>query len=160
MAFTLTIKDNLGRIINAKATIKRPVEIDTVDYSFTSDSMVFLLTTFADDPMVSNFYRLQVYDSLRVKTEAAVDFVLQDLFTTNNKVTVGGPPIYSKNDTVMLRLYHIDQKYNDFLESLEAAQGSFGNPFAQPATVKSGVEGGIGIFIGLSYSTKFVILKP
>ena len=115
--------------------------------------MAFLLIHFDDDPAVDNYYRIQIHrDSLNQKAD--VDFSLDDTFATNNEVTIGTGYNYRKEDNLYVTLYHIEKKYYDFLQSVESAANSNGNPFAQPARVKSSVQGGIGIFTTLVYDRK------
>lgn len=156
--FTLFIRDSLGREINAKTKILPPVPIDTIEWKFNDDSLAFTLFRFSDDPATTDFYRVMVHDSV-FYTGAERDFTFDDLFTTNNMISVGSNFTYEKNDTLLFSLFHIDKKYFEYLESVDAAIQSNGNPFAQPGSVTSGVEGGIGVFTGLSVDRKQIIIK-
>ena len=69
---------------------------------------------------------------------------------------------FSEGDTVINTLFHIEKAYADFLESVDAAIGANGNPFGQPSTIISNLEGdagAIGIFTGLSYDRVVTIIS-
>jgi hypothetical protein len=58
-------------------------------------------------------------------------------------------------------LFHIDDDYYRWLQSVALASASNGNPFGQPGTLQSNLEGSeeaLGIFTGLSYVRDTVIV--
>jgi len=65
---------------------------------------------------------------------------------------------YAPGDTLISTLYHISEDYYDFLESLETALNSNGNPFVQQESTRSNINGGIGIFTGFTLDRKMVIV--
>ena len=65
---------------------------------------------------------------------------------------------FEPKDTLYWQLYHIEQAYFDFLQSASAASSANGNPFAQPALLRSNINGGVGIFTGLSMTEKIIII--
>jgi len=125
----------------------------------TSKALVF--TRFQDPPNEANFYR-RMFQSGGVFGEGEDE---QDFTTTDNFSTTDGEIVYGtgfdfmKGDTVISTLFHIDQAYYDFKESVQDAINSNGNPFGQPGVIKSNIEGGIGIFTGLSYDRKTLIIE-
>ena len=64
-----------------------------------------------------------------------------------------------KGDTIISTLFHIDKAYYDFRESVQNAINSNGNPFGQPGVLKSNIEGGLGIFTGLTFDRKTLIIE-
>ncbi|TXK49095.1 DUF4249 domain-containing protein [Pontibacter qinzhouensis] len=156
--YTLDVSDNQGRKVTATTTILPRVPIDTIEWRFNEKEEALLLTSFQDDPDKANFYRYVVHrDS--VEKASARDFFVNDNLTNGQRVSIGSGYNYRKNDTLIISLYHIEQKYYDFLTSTSDAKNANGNPFAQPSRIKSTVEGGIGIFTNLVYDRKMVIIK-
>jgi hypothetical protein len=156
--YKLQIQDSLGRQISATAKELSKVSIDTIEWRFREDSLAYLLVKFTDNPDEQNFYRMIINKS-KVSSEADTDRLFSDRYLNGQQIPMGTSYRFSYGDTLYVRLYHIDQKYHDYLQSIEDASNANGNPFAQPATIKSGVEGGIGIFTVLSYDQKQIILK-
>jgi hypothetical protein len=156
--YRLQIQDSAGRHINATAKALPQVNIDTVEWKLREDSLAYLLIKFNDDPAVQNFYRIIINKS-RPSSVADTDRLFSDRFLNGQQIPMGTSYRFSYGDTLFVRLYHLDQQYHDYLQSVEDASNANGNPFAQPAIIKSGVEGGIGIFTVLSYDQKRIILK-
>jgi hypothetical protein len=55
---------------------------------------------------------------------------------------------FEQGDTIYVKFCSIDQPHYQFLESFETAAFSNGNPFAAPATIKSNINGGLGVWGG------------
>ncbi|WP_187263311.1 DUF4249 domain-containing protein [Pontibacter beigongshangensis] len=156
--YTLEVSDDRGRKVTAVTTILPHVPIDTIEWRFNTREEALLLTSFQDDPDRANYYRYVVHrDS--VERASAREIVTDDGLTNGQLVTLGGGYNYAKNDTLIISLYHIEEKYHDFLRSTSDAKSSNGNPFAQPSRIKSTVEGGIGVFTNLVYDRKMIIIK-
>lgn len=158
--YELKISDELGRTLRGTTRFLEKPQIENIEARFReSDSLAFLLVTFPDlDPMADNFYRIVInQDTLGGVRE--IDFYLQDLFTTDNKITIGTGFNYEKNDTLFVSLYHIEEKYFDFLQSVDDASNANGNPFAQPAVIKHTVEEGMGVFTTLPYDRRIFVVK-
>ena len=157
--YQLEVTDNQGRKVTGKTKFLPQVPIKEVEWKYGEDSLkAFLLIRFEDDPDVENYYRLQVHkDSLNSNSE--LDFSFNDDFKTGSEITIGTGYNYEYGDTVYVTVYNIEKNYYDFLESVENAANANGNPFAQPARVKSTVEGGIGVFTTLVYDRKRIVLE-
>jgi len=56
-------------------------------------------------------------------------------------------------------LQSVSKELYDFNTSLIMQQQSEGNPFQEPSTIKSTIEGGIGVFAGKSARSDTIILK-
>jgi hypothetical protein len=155
--YTLEVKDPKGRTITGNARFLPKVAIKSVEWKYNKDDFAFLLVKFDDNPSMTNYYRFQIHkDSLN--KNADVDFNLDDSFNTNGEITLGTGYNYQKGDTVYVSLYHIEKSYYDFLETVSSAASANGNPFAQPAKVKSTVQGGLGVFATLVYDRKKIVL--
>jgi hypothetical protein len=156
--FQLEVTDTQGRKVTGKTKYLPLVPIKEVEWKYREDSLTaFLLIRFDDNPNIDNYYRLQVHkDSLNSNSE--LDFSLNDDFKTGSEITIGTGYNYEYGDTVYVTVYHIEKTFYDFLQSVESAANANGNPFAQPARVKSTVEGGIGVFTTLVYDRKRIVL--
>lgn len=49
-------------------------------------------------------------------------------------------------DSIVVRLFHIQKEYYDYLNSVENANSAFFDPLLNPESIKSNINGGIGIF--------------
>ncbi len=157
--FGLLIEDARGRRVQAQTRLLPVVPIDSVRWTFRdSDTTAFLLTTFTDMAGEENFYRI-VINRDSVTAAADVQFTISDELFDGRQIPLGTQFRYRDEDTLFVRLFHIDRAYYEFLTSLDDAQASNGNPFAQPAPVRSGVEGGIGAFAGLTFDQQMVIVR-
>lgn len=145
--------------ITAKTRFLPKPTIKEITPTFREDSMAFLLTRFFDNnPEETNFYRFTTTrDSLGGVNND--DFEFQDLITDDGEIVVGTGFSFEKGDTVIVTLYHIDEAFHDFLETSQEARNANGNPFAQPAFIRSNVEGGIGIFAALSFERRTLIIR-
>ena len=158
--FDLRITATDGQTIIASTRILPVVPIDSVVVEFNdTDTLARVLTYFTDRPDENNFYR-------RLLHESSLDSVPDQDFTTDDRVVedvvvFGTGYNYDIGDTVINTIFHIDEAYYDFLESVELAiDGNF-NPFAQPSPINSSLGGtanAMGVFTGLSYDRKAVVI--
>lgn len=157
--FFLDITTAEGEKIRSMTYIPAPVPIDTIEWKFDEDdSLAFTLTRFQDDPGISNFYRRTLhFQSLDNNPDQ--DFSVDDRIFNGEKAVFGSGYDYEREDTLIFSLYHITEDYYDFLETKEAAITANLSPFAQPAVVKSNIQGGIGIFTGFSLYREEVVIK-
>ncbi|MCB2408246.1 DUF4249 domain-containing protein [Hymenobacter lucidus] len=160
--FKLDVQDTQGRHVTGTATMPALVPIDSIRWKFndksTEERRAYLLVKFQDPAATADFYRLQIHKD-SISKDPNRDFELDDRLTNGQLMTLGTSYRYSTNDTLLVTLYHIDQPYYRFLQSVNDAQNANGNPFAQPAAVRSTVEGGVGVFTILSYNRKQVIVR-
>jgi hypothetical protein len=94
-----------------------------------------------------------------VNNRAEIDYAADDNLSNGQAAAFGTGYDFEKDDTVFVSLYHLEKPYYDFFNSVEAARDANGNPFAQPASVISTVQGGYGVFTNLVYDRKMIILK-
>lgn len=151
-AFNLSITIN-GATYTSVSSISPFVSIDSLYKNCNNEARCQLGIRFKDKVNTTDYYRFLTFaDSLG--GDVKQDFLLNDeLFDTEDVELAGG---YSFNDgqTVVVRLYHLTQEHYDFLVSVKNSQNANGNPFAQPASIKSNIPGIIGIFTGLNYDSK------
>jgi len=156
--YGLEVTDDKGRKVTGYTTILPEIPIDTIEWKFNEKEEAYLLTSFQDDPNTADYYRYFVHqDSLN--TDSDQNFTSSDNATNGKRISFGSGYDYKRGDVVILTLFHIEKQYFDFLNSTANARNANGNPFAQPAQIKSSVQGGIGIFTNLAYDREVVIIK-
>ncbi len=158
--FELLITLPGGGEITAATRILPVVKIDSLVVQFAdSDTLARVLTYFTDNPEEDNYYR-RMFHRASLDSAAVQDFAVDDRILEGTAV-FGTGYNYAAGDTVVSTLFHISQDYYEFLESLEDAVSSNGNPFAQPSPIISNLEGtaeALGIFTGISYDRQAIIL--
>ena len=157
--FRLDIKTADNRILWATARIKPPVKIDSLQQlKSPTDGKYSCIAVIKDNPKVRNFYRLITYKNSRDSLpDRTVRF--NDQLTNGQDIISATGYRFSPKDTLYWQLYHIEQTYYDFLQSASSASSANGNPFAQPALLRSNIKGGIGIFTGMSMTERILIIK-
>ncbi len=152
--FSIEVNASKDRNVFASATLLAPVPIDSTVLTFNdTDTIAAAIVWFTDDPGISNFYRFTIGKQNRRRRD---DFAVNDRFFDGDDVPFGTGFEYKLEDTLVATLYHIEESYHDFLETFEEAEQANGNPFGQPASIISNVEGGLGIFATLSYDRQIV----
>jgi hypothetical protein len=150
-----------GSTITAETRLLPIVPLDSVVVDFPEDdTLARVLTYFTDLPDQQNYYRRMLHQN-SLDSAAMQDFTLDDRFV-EDAVVFGTGYEFEVGDTVINTLYHLDRAYFDFLESVNNAVTSNGNPFGQPSPINSRLEGtarSIGIFTGLSYVRDSVFVQ-
>ncbi len=160
--FSISIMDDRGRALTGTTQIIEPVEVDSMILQFnTTDTAALVLSYFVDPPEEDNWYRRQLHVGETIDGgRLDQDFITDDnLETDDGQFVFGSAFDYTFGDTLYTTLYHIDEPYFNFLQSVFDAINANGNPFATPAQIRSNVEGGIGIFTGLSYDRDTLIVQ-
>jgi hypothetical protein len=161
--FELDITTQTGQTIGATTRILPVVPIDSIVILFDeeNDSLARADTYLTDDAQSANFYRRSVHLG-SLETEPEQDFATDDEFLDSEKFFFGTAYDYAVGDTLIFTIYHIDQTYFQFFNSIQQAILSNGNPFGQPSPIISKLEGtanAIGIFTGLSYDRVTTIIE-
>ncbi|SHM25169.1 protein of unknown function [Hymenobacter psychrotolerans DSM 18569] len=160
--FGLEVYDTKGRRVTGTATMPSRIPIDSLEYKFNDrpaeDRKAYLLASFQDPAASTDFYRLQIHKD-SISSERERDFTLDDRLNNGKLFTVGTSYQFDAGDTLLVTLYHIDQPYYLFRQSVSDARNANGNPFAQPSGIRSTVQGGVGVFTVLSYDRKQIILR-
>lgn len=159
--FELDIRLKDGTTIVSRTRLLPVVPIDSVIVDFGTGDKARVLTYFTDPAETEDYYRRMLHkgslDSLPLQ-----DFVSTDQFLDNEVGIFGSGYQFEEGDTVINTLFHIERAYAEFIESLEGAIGANGNPFGQPSTILSNLEGdagAIGIFTTLSYDRVVTIIS-
>lgn len=158
--FTLEVVTKEGKTIAATTRLLPVVPIDSTVVEFsTTDTLARILTYVTEDETKTNYYR-------RTFHEASLDSLIIDVAFDDRAVegtlVFGTFFDYAVGDTVVNTIYHISEDYYKFLNSVQFAEGSNGNPFAQPSPIISNLSGSanaIGIFTGVSYVREQTIIQ-
>ncbi|MDF2455008.1 MAG: hypothetical protein K0R51_1001 [Cytophagaceae bacterium] len=151
-AFDLSVMIN-GVTYHSSSTIKKIVTIDSLYKNCNNEARCQLAVRFKDQMNTVDFYRYLVFsDSLG--GDIKQDFILNDELFDTEEVGIAGGYNFNDGQTTVVRLFHMTKEHYDFLVSVNNSQNANGNPFAQPASIKSNIPGIIGIFTGLTYDNK------
>ncbi|WP_038030945.1 DUF4249 domain-containing protein [Thermonema rossianum] len=165
--YRLEISDTRGRRITAETAFLPKVPITEITWEFEdkdkeekdSTAKALLLIRHSEDPEQENYYRMRILRDSAQKLINELDFVYRGLFATNGELTLGTAYRFEDKDTLQVLLYHIDRRFYDYFRTIDDAVDANGNPFAPPANIISGVEGGWGVFAALSYDQKTVVVR-
>ncbi|QDA59137.1 DUF4249 domain-containing protein [Hymenobacter jejuensis] len=160
--FVLDVTDTQGRHVTGTAIAPTVVTIDTLEWKFNDkpaeERQAYVLNTFQDPAGTLDFYRFQIHrNSLANGSE--IDYMIEDRLNDGKKITLGTSYQFDSGDTLVVSLYHFDQPYYRYMQSVQNARNANGNPFAQPSAIQSTVQGGLGVFTVLSYQRKTIIIK-
>ncbi|WP_347158537.1 DUF4249 domain-containing protein [Pontibacter chitinilyticus] len=156
--YYLEVTDDLGRKVTGTTTILPQVPIDTIEWNFNDKDEAYLYTSFQDNAVTEDYYRYFVHqDSLH--TDPKQISLVSDKLTNGNRTVFNSAYNYGWGDVLIVTLFHVEKQYYDYLLSTSNARNANGNPFAQPAQIKSSVQGGIGIFTNLAFDRKVVIVQ-
>jgi hypothetical protein len=161
--FTLQVTDVKGRRLTGTTTVLPPVPFDSIGWKFNDkpdkSKEAYLLVRWKDDGATQDFYRLLAHKKDSTGLDSQLDAELNDRLRNGMKITFTTTYRFKPNDTLTVKLFHIEEPYYNFISSVEDARNANGNPFAQPVTIKSTVAGGFGVFTFLNYQSRQIILK-
>ncbi len=152
--------DGGGRILDGKTRFLPQPRLDSIEiqYSPDADSAARFLFWIQDFPGEQNFYRI-IMNEDSLSGQNVLEFTFTDNGLDGKRFPIGTSYRFDKNKNYILRLFHIEQQYYQYLRALSAADRANGNPFAQPSTIQSPMQGsGYGIFTTLNYLQKEI--KP
>ncbi|MCP4442470.1 MAG: DUF4249 domain-containing protein [Aureispira sp.] len=179
-SYNLTIQAD-GKTITSKTTIPYHVPLDTLYYANhqnypENDSLVEFRGRFQDPLNEANYYRIftqrnretmyaggtrgnsgSVSDD-KIFNGQAFEFVIQrgQSFTSGD-FDIDTYGYFSRGDTVTIRAASLDYEHFRFWQTLEYNDGSQG-PFGSYTRIESNIEGGLGIWGGLSYDDYTLIV--
>ncbi len=160
--FTIEIITPDNRIVTGETYIPTYVPIDSVVVEFTAqDTAARVLTYWTDNPDETNFYRnILAFGTL---DSIEFDFTLDDNFIDSTKLVVGTGFDYEIGDTIINVIYHLTEDHYNFMNSITNANNANGNPFGQPSTIQSNLNAennsAIGIFTGMTFQEKNMIIE-
>jgi Domain of unknown function (DUF4249) len=158
--FTLQITDQQGRQLTGRTRLLRPVRFSVLTWAYRErDSAAYLLARFPDNPNETNYYRYITHKGRFLPNNREQDLEIADRTFNGESMLLASGYNYKRGDTLIASLYHIEKPYFDFLESTEDAYFANISPFNQPSAIRSNVQGGIGIFTGLSYDRRVIFIR-
>lgn len=124
-------------------------------YNPEVDSMAAIFIDIEDAPQQKNFYRVVVRGA-----DPAAGYTYEGLWDDTD-ASDGVVRAYSNYDlkdgwNVVVNVYHLEEQYYHFLKSVSQAIESNYNPFMQPASIKSSLEGATGIFTAITLTSDTV----
>ena len=125
------------------------------------DTLARCLTYISDDPNTVDYYRRMLHHN-SLDSIPNQDFTTNDDYVDDRTIVFGTGYEFKEGDTIYNTIFHIDRAYFDFWESTFHAINSNGNPFGQPSSIISNVQGdpeAIGIFTGLSYDRVMTVVE-
>ena len=145
------------QLLSAKTIFKPFIKLDSVGFFFNEKNKASAYIEFKDDPKVQNFYRRTIYvnkwDSIPKDDQHFTDLIFK------GKGAIGTNFNYKDKDRILLRFYHINEEYYNFLRTARAASRANSNPFSEPTVVLGNIKGGLGIFTALSFEQKILVVK-
>ena len=143
--FDLYIRDEKGRELRGSTVMKDTVDLQPLEVDINSDGEGAITARWDDIPNEESYYVLAMHRN-ELGEKLVLDFTLDDRIGDGEEFVVSSWYWLDPGDSCIATVYHIDYDYWSYINSLEAAEGANGNPFAQPAVIISNVEGGIGLF--------------
>lgn len=153
----LYVKDPKGRVVKGQTTMMPQVLIDNI-YESQLDRKEYSLTMNFLDAVEKNYYRC-IINKDSVNGEKMIDILTDDKLFQNGKGFIVSGNKFKQGDTLIVRLFHLEEAYFNFLKSVNKANLANEDPFAQPNTVINNVKGGLGIFTFLAVDTKKYIVR-
>ncbi len=170
--YTLTV-DYLDFHATATTTILEPHKLRglTVDKCLACDSLYQISVRFNNDAMKHNYYQIftrvgrKKHQYLAAYLGTIDGDVLQPesmvpVFRGRDVSTHKYSPYYSINDTVAVKIAHIDEAayhfWYDYSRNLTTGDNMF---FASQANIRSNINGGIGYWCGMGTVTEYVCIR-
>lgn len=157
--FTLQVSDTAERRITSVCRMPVPAMIDSLYYRFRGDSMAAVVCILKRPTTArAHFYRVLV-GKRSADFGAIRDLLADDAITAGDRLPVSTDFNFRLGDTLVVRVLHVERDYYDFLSTSRQAQNVAGNPFAQPAPVRSNIAGGFGIFTAFQPVERRLIIR-
>jgi hypothetical protein len=160
--FALEVRDTRGHRITGTTTVPTFIPIDSVRYAFNglsgSDRKANFLTRWTDPGATANFYYLLLNKASEPNDDSG-DYLLNDQLFNGQTYTAPTTYRFDPGDTLTATLYHMEPAHYNFQQSVLGAVSANGNPFAQPARIRSTVQGGLGVFTVLVADRRTLILR-
>ncbi len=163
LTYRLLVITEEGDTLRAQTNVPAPVEYQDHTYRFNDDGKAIFISTVQDDPNQADYYRRllqrRVYRDSMWSTRTDQDFLLDDAITNGELITFGSGFDYEVGDTLISGLYHTTRDYVRFAETRDAAIAASLSPFSQPAILHTNIEGGQGLFAGLTLTRDTVVIE-
>ncbi len=162
--YSLQVTHPDGRVATGRATVTAKSNMGALLLSYNADSMASITMNWPDDGSQKDYYLVSLHKGTifhgdpDLDSPLVFDFTLDDRIGNGENFTIATLFDYRHGDTLISTLYHIDYAYWRYLNSLDDAASSNGNPFAQPGVIHSNITGGLGILTGFNYDRDTIIV--
>lgn len=153
--YRITIKDGDEVKASGKTRFLPKVAIENVYFRQNADSLLATYVEIADDPAEDNYYKV-VLKMAGDRTGTNYEGVWDDSGAKDGILTAYTTHLLPPSGEVVVNVYHIDKQYYEFLKSVKQAREANYNPFTQPATVQSTLDGAVGVFAAISLTSDTV----
>lgn len=159
--YNLKVRLPDGQSFDGQTTVLPMINFDTLRWFYrTNDSSAAIRMRFKDpDLSRTNYFHVMInLDSLTGVLDRSYEF--DDTFFRDGSAYINTGYRYRPRRKLFVRLLEVEKKYYDFYESKESAQNANGNPFAQPAPVRSMLNGKsvVGVFAALMPNTQVLVI--
>jgi hypothetical protein len=158
----LDVRDTRNHHVTGTTGVPTFVPIDSVRYSFNGpsgpDQQARFVTRWTDPGATADFYRL-LLTNREGPNSSVGEFLVNDQLFNGQSYTVPTTYRLTPGDTITATLYHMEPEYFDFQQSVRGAVSANGNPFGQPARIRSTVQGGLGVFTMLVADRRTLIMR-
>ncbi|WP_180754645.1 DUF4249 family protein [Hymenobacter sp. DG01] len=160
--FALDVRDTRDHHITGTAGVPTFVPIDSVRYGFNGrsgeDRQANFITRWTDAGATADYYRL-LLTTTREPNDSEGDYLVSDQLFNGQSYMAPTTYRFMPGDTMTATLYHLEADYYNFQQSVMGAISGNGNPFSQPARIRSTVQGGLGVFAVLVADRRTLILR-
>jgi hypothetical protein len=160
--FALDVRDTRNHHVTGTAGVPTVVPIDSVRYSFNGpsgpDQQARFVARWTDPGATADYYRL-LLTNREGPNSSVGEYLVNDQLFNGQPYTVPTTYRLTPGDTITATLYHIEPEYFNFQQSVRGAISANGNPFGQPARIRSTVQGGLGVFTVLMADRRTLIMR-
>ena len=159
--YSIYVSDGRRTVTGTTSFSQTLVQIDSIDVkaSVNKKDTFSLGVIISDPPKTNDFYRFLITKKLNDFVSEPTDLSVNDNSFNGKQYSFYTEPAYARNDSVIVRVYSLQQEHYDYIQSTRDARSSNFNPFSQPALIKSNVAGGIGIFTSIRFVQRLVIIR-
>ena len=156
-----------GRTITAATLLRPAVPTDSITVEYpdgltTGGDTLARIITYITDPeseTVNRFFRVLTYDL--ADSSALSAFVFTDEFNDQASIPVATVFFFEPGDTVYNISAQVDAGFESYYNSVQLADASNGNPFAQPSPLLGNLRGtaeAIGVFAPYAYVVDTILV--
>jgi hypothetical protein len=159
---SLDVRDTRNHHVTGTTGVPTFVPIDSVRYSFNGpsgpDQQARFVTRWTDPGATADYYRL-LLTNREGPNSSVGEYLVNDQLFNGQSYTVPTTYRLTPGDTITATLYHLEPAYYNFQQSVRGAISANGNPFGQPARIRSTVQGGLGVFTVLVAARRTLIMR-
>ena len=155
--WTLRVEDGQGRELTGRTTLLDTVAMKPIEFNAGVDGRKSATVRWDDFPEGDNYYQLYIQIGSR-DPGPYLSFTLDDRIGNGDEFVISTLPELPIGSDGHFVILHFEEAAWLYLETIDDAEDSNGNPFAQPGSIKSTVEGGLGIFSTLATTYRNVTI--